>query len=182
MTGRLPRDQQAFTTLLDSKRADFGEIVDRIEKLSTAALSEARAARSKLATLQGAGFAGIVADVQQQLDQLLPVDFPGGVSDHLWPHLTRYFKALNRRLGKLPGNVKRDTELMAQVAPFARVLAEVGKVHHGAEPRPELERLRWMIEEYRVSLFAQDLRTAIPVSDKRLADQAAKAKAEAQRV
>jgi ATP-dependent helicase HrpA len=70
---------------------------------------------------------------------------------------------------------------MAQIAPFARAQADASKAHHGAEPRPELERLRWMIEEYRVSLFAQDLRTAIPVSDKRLAEQAAKAKAEAAR-
>ncbi len=178
----LPRSKQAFTALLDSKRADFGEIVDRIEKHSTAALSEARAARSRLATLQGAAFAAVIADIQQQLEQLLPADFPGGVSDHLWPHLTRYFKALNRRLDKLTGNVKRDAELMTQIAPFVRVLAEVSKVHHGAEQRPELEQLRWMIEEYRVSLFAQDLRTAIPVSDKRLAEQAAKARAEATRV
>jgi ATP-dependent helicase HrpA len=177
----LPRDRAAFQTLLDSKRADFGEIVDRIEKHSTAALGEARTARSKLAALQGATYTAVISDIQQQLDQLLPADFPGGVSDQLWPHLPRYFKALNRRLAKLGDSFKRDAELMAQIAPFARAQADASKAHLGAEPRPELERLRWMIEEYRVSLFAQDLRTAIPVSDKRLAEQAAKAKAEAAR-
>lgn len=178
---QLPRDGKQYVALLDSGRADFGEVVDRIEKLGTVALAEARAVRGKLAAIQGPAFATVTADVQRQLDELLPIDFPAGVSAAMWPHLPRYFKALNRRLDKLAGNLKRDAELMALIAPFTRVLTDVSKINHGAQPRPELERLRWMIEEYRVSLFAQDLRTAIPVSDKRLAEQAEKAKVEAQK-
>jgi ATP-dependent helicase HrpA len=177
----LPRSAAAFTSLLDSKRADFGDVVDRIEKHSTAALSEARTARTRLASLASPAFSAVARDVQQQIDSLLPLDFPAGVSASIWPHLPRYFRAINRRLDKLSGNAKRDAELMAQISPFTRALAEAAKIQHGAQARPELERLHWMIEEYRVSLFAQDLRTAVPVSDKRLADQAAKAKAEAQR-
>ena len=174
----LPRSMQAFTNLLDSRRAEFGEVVDRVESHATAVLQEARTVRAKLAS-QAAASAAANADIQRQLDALLPIDFPEGVSSDIWPHLPRYLKALNRRLDKLAGNVKRDAELMAQVLPFTRALDEVSKNLHAIDRRPQLERLRWMIEEYRVSLFAQDLRTAVPVSDKRLAEQVEKARAEA---
>jgi ATP-dependent helicase HrpA len=129
--------------------------------------------------MQASGSSAAVTDIQKQLDTLLPVDFPEGVANDIWSHLPRYLKALNRRLDKLTGNAKRDAELMAQVAPFTRALIDVSKNLHDVDRRPELERLRWMIEEYRVSLFAQDLRTALPVSDKRLAEQVEKARAEA---
>jgi ATP-dependent helicase HrpA len=67
--------------------------------------------------------------------------------------------------------VRRDAELSAKVRPFATALRTFM-----AEPvisgfRPELEELRWMIEEFRVSLFAQELKTMVRVSEKRLEDQ-----------
>jgi ATP-dependent helicase HrpA len=174
----LPRSAAEFAALLDSKRAEFGDVVDRVESHATATLQEARGVRAKLAALQS-GPSAAVADIQKQLDTLLPVDFPEGVASDIWSHLPRYLKALNRRLDKLTGNAKRDADLMAQVTPFTRALVDVSKNLHEVDRRPELERLRWMIEEYRVSLFAQDLRTALPVSDKRLAEQVEKARAEA---
>ena len=77
-----------------------------------------------------------------------------------------------------PANQKRDTELMRQVSPatqaYQRLLSQAPK----GETHPELDRLQWMIEEFRVSLFAQDLKTALPVSDKRLADQIERARVE----
>ena len=68
---------------------------------------------------------------------------------------------------------------MSKITPFAAGLKQLLASQKGYEPRPEIERLQWMLEEYRVSLFAQDLRTAIPVSDKRLADQLELARREA---
>jgi ATP-dependent helicase HrpA len=89
-------------------------------------------------------------------------------------------KALVRRLDKVAGNLKRDAELMSKVAPSAKVLRELS-ADGRHEPRPELDRLHWMIEEFRVSLFAQDLKTALPVSEKRLVDQVEKAKSESRK-
>jgi ATP-dependent helicase HrpA len=79
----------------------------------------------------------------------------------------------------LRDDVARDRRLEGEVAPFD--VAWQGLVARAAPapPGPELERLRWMIEEFRLSLFAQDLRTLAPVSAKRLEAQLARARAEA---
>ena len=106
-------------------------------------------------------------------------DFPAGVPALLWPHLPRYLKALRRRLDKAPGNQKRDAELAARIAPAVRVFEQINAQVQRARSRTELDRLQWLIEELRVSLYAQDLRTASPVSEKRVAEQVEKARAEA---
>jgi ATP-dependent helicase HrpA len=69
--------------------------------------------------------------------------------------------------------------LMGKIAPFATAVRQLLAAHKTLDRRPEVERLQWMVEEFRVSLFAQDLKTALPVSDKRLADQLELARREA---
>jgi len=174
----LPRSAAQFDALLDRHRSRFGEVVDRVVEHTTSALRELRSARMKLASLDGAAYQPLRTDVQAQLQMLVPGDFPASVPPALWPHLPKYFRALTRRLDKAPANQKRDTELMRQVSPatqaYQRLLSQAPK----GETHPELDRLQWMIEEFRVSLFAQDLKTALPVSDKRLADQIEKARVE----
>ena len=76
-----------------------------------------------------------------------------------------------RRLERARGDVERDRKLQAQVEPFEQ---HVRRLHLSADldmPSSERERLRWMVEEFRLSLFAQDLRTLLPVSAKRLDEQ-----------
>ena len=179
---QLPRSAAEFETLLNKRRAEFGTIVDRLATQIIDVLRESRAAREKLKALQNPAFKSVVDDADAQLSGLIPVGFPLDVPPLLWPHLPRYLKALTRRLDKVPGNVKRDTELVNRVLPFAKAFRELDRAHHAHSHRVELERLQWMIEEFRVSLFAQDLRTATPVSDKRLADQLELARAESRRV
>lgn len=174
----LPRSAAQFDALMERHRSRFGEVVDRVVEHTTAALRELRNARMKLAALEGAVYQPLRTDVQAQLQMLVPGDFPASVPPALWPHLPKYFRALTRRLDKAPSNQKRDTELMRQVSPatqaYQRLLSQAPK----GETHPELDRLQWMIEEFRVSLFAQDLKTALPVSDKRLADQIERARVE----
>jgi len=175
----LPRSAQAFQALLDRCRAEFGAAVDRVGSQALETLKEGRRAREKLASLAGPAFKAAVDDVHAQLAVLLPKEFPSRVPPLLWPHEVRYLRALNRRLDKVAGNAKKDAEAMGKAAPFAAALRQLLASHKGHEPRPEVERLQWMIEEFRVSLFAQDLKTAVPVSDKRLADQLEIARREA---
>jgi ATP-dependent helicase HrpA len=177
----LPRSPAEFQALLDRSRAEFGDGVDRVALQALDILKEARGVREKLASL-GPTFKTIVDDVRQQIAVLLPSSFPAHVPDLLWPHEARYLKALNRRLDKAPGNAKKDLEAMSRVAPFATSLRQLLASHKGHGPRPELDRLQWMVEEFRVSLFAQDLRTALPVSEKRLAEQLELARREAKTV
>ena len=82
-------------------------------------------------------------------------------------HLTRYLKAIAMRLEKLRTDSARDAQKLAELAPlqsnYRRLLAQ-----RKGEPDTRLEEFRWLLEELRVSLFAQELRTPMPVSVKRL--------------
>jgi ATP-dependent helicase HrpA len=171
----LPRTAAQFDALLDRSRGQFGDVVDRVLADVREILREVRGVRQKLASLNGPVFQALQQDVQAQLRTLVPADFPAGVPAVLWPHVPRYLKALARRLDKALGNQKRDAELMARVKPAMRALEDVSKQLHRDESHAEMERLQWLIEELRVSLFAQDLRTAVPVSEKRVAEQIARA-------
>ena len=174
----VPRDASAFEKLLDTHRATFGNVVDRVASHVTEVLRDARSVREKVASLQNPTFKAVADDVRQQMQALVPAGFPFDVPSVLWPHLSRYMKALTRRLDKMAGNLKRDSELIARIAPFTKAFREISARVHPHEPRGELDRLHWMIEEFRVSLFAQDLKTAVPVSEKRLAQQVELARAE----
>jgi ATP-dependent helicase HrpA len=180
--GVLPRSAIEFQALLDQRRGSFGETVDRVGAHALDTLRELRAVRLKLGGLQGPAFAALNDQVHAQLARLVPETFPAGVHEALWPHLPRYMKALNRRLGKVAGNIKRDAELASKITAFGQAAEKLAKAPVAAALRPEFNQLQWMIEELRVSIFAQDLRTAIPVSEKRVADQVEKAKLEAERV
>jgi ATP-dependent helicase HrpA len=178
----LPRDAAQFQALLDRRRADFGTLVDKLAAQVTDVLREMRAARDKLNALKTPGFAAVIDDARLQLERLIPPGFPLDVPALLWPHLPRYLKALTRRLDKVAGNLKRDVELMNRVTPFVRAFRDLDKATHAHAPRIQLDRLQWMIEEFRVSLFAQDLKTATPVSEKRLTEQVELSRAENRRV
>jgi ATP-dependent helicase HrpA len=169
--GALPRSAAQFDALLDKNRARFGEVTDRVIEHTTSALRELRNARMKLAALEGPTFQALRTDVQAQLQMLVPGDFPASVPTALWPHLPRYFKPLTRRLDKAPGNQKRDADLMKQISPATQAYQRLRSQAPKGETHPELDRLQWMIEEFRVSLFAQHLGTAVPVSEKRLDEQ-----------
>src|SRR5690606_10816080 len=106
-----------------------------------------------------------VADMREQLDGLVR---PGFVADTGWqrlPHLTRYLNAVRRRLDRLPSQPDRDRQAMAQVHQVYEAYERL-RARDGADPR--VERIGWMIEELRVSLFAQQLGTAHPVSVPRI--------------
>ena len=80
------------------------------------------------------------------------------------------------RLERLAGNPKKDADIAKILAPLDQAAK---RLTGQAAMQPELDKLKWMIEELRVSLFAQDLKTAIPVSEKRVAEQLEKARKEA---
>src|SRR5205814_10370024 len=88
-------------------------------------------------------------------------------------HLARFLKAIGVRLGKLStAGHSRDADRMAEIATFWQAYLAKSK-DHGARGivDPALGHFRWMIEAFRVSLFAQELRTSIPISAKRLERQ-----------
>jgi ATP-dependent helicase HrpA len=167
----LPRTAQDFTKLLDARRAQLSDVADRLATTITLTLKEWRAARAALDGLRPGAFADMAAEVNAQLTMLLPPDFIESTPRPWLDYLPRYLKAVTRRIERLPPNVKRDAELAVKVRPFATALRAFLAEPVISGVRPELEELRWMIEEFRVSLFAQELKTMVRVSEKRLEDQ-----------
>jgi ATP-dependent helicase HrpA len=174
----LPRTEAQFAARVNAARSNVaacGEHVAHAVKGVLAALKEARAA---LVTLSAPAFAAGRDSIQCQLAALLAPGWVRRTPAAAFTQLPKYVKAAARRAQRLHDDVHRDQKLDAQVAPFAAALRELDTKCGPFGPGPELERLRWMIEEFRLSLFAQDLRTQGPVSAKRLEAQLAKARDE----
>jgi len=167
----LPRSSAEFAQRLESRRGALTEVADQLAATLLSGLKELRAARTALRTLAPAVFADAIADITAQLQTMLPPAFIE-VTPHPWlDYLPRYLKAVTRRIERLAGNLKRDAELSAKVKPFSAALRSLSAQPSLAGTGEQLEQLRWMIEEFRVSLFAQELRTMMKVSEKRLAEQ-----------
>jgi ATP-dependent helicase HrpA len=176
----LPRNQLDFNSALEGRRALLSDVADRLAATILSTLKEWRGARAALENLHSASFADVVADINAQLTLLLPPDFIESTPRPWLDYLPRYLKAITRRIERLPPNVRRDAELAAKVKPFVTALRTLMAQPMIAGVRPELEQLRWMIEEFRVSLFAQDLKTMLRVSEKRLTEQLSVARASLQ--
>src|SRR3954468_4739642 len=165
----LPMTQSEFARRVDAGRSRFTLIAQEIARLAKTILAERQALEKRLATAER-GFQPVAADIRAQLARLLA---PGWLSRTPWErlqHVPRYLKAAALRLEKLRADPQRDQRLAAELGmleqPFRReVSARLRNDAAGAE----LEQFGWLLEELRVSLFAQELRTPVPVSVKRLA-------------
>jgi ATP-dependent helicase HrpA len=93
--------------------------------------------------------------------------------------MPKYLRAAARHATRLRNDAVRARRLEAEAAPFDAALRELAARADPGPPGAELERLRWMIEEFRLSLHAQELRTLEPVSAKRLEAQLRRARTEA---
>jgi len=117
-------------------------------------------------------YAAAVTDIQAQLKRLMGKNFLADTPFERLQHYPRYFKGIQVRLDKLKTNPARDAQLMADYAPlwtnYERRAIQLAKL--GAAD-PQIEQFRWLLEELRISLFAQELRTPVPVSVKRLQKQ-----------
>ncbi|MGZ8273522.1 MAG: DUF3418 domain-containing protein, partial [Burkholderiaceae bacterium] len=160
-----PKDRAGFVARKDEARGKLTLIAQEIARLVATIVQEAAPIARKLNGLKG--FTAAVTDVEQQLSRLFARRFITTAPAGALAHYPRYLKAIATRLDKLKDDPARDAARMAEVAalqtPFVRELAARKGV---ADAR--LDEFRWLLEELRVSLFAQELRTPMPVSVKRL--------------
>jgi ATP-dependent helicase HrpA len=160
-----PTDDASFAARKLEAKGRLNLIAQEVARLVTTIVQEAAPVPKKLNGLRS--FAAVVADVEQQLRQLFPAGFIVDTPSAQLAHYPRYLKAVVARLDKLKSDPARDAQHLAELAqlatPYARELAARKGV---ADPR--LVEFRWLLEELRVSLFAQELRTPMPVSVKRL--------------
>lgn len=109
-------------------------------------------------------------DVRGQLGRLVFAGFVTATGSRRLPDILRYLRAIDRRLSKLPEEPWRDQEWMDRVHKVEDDYQDVlGKLHPARRTDPDVVEIRWMIEELRVSFFAQTLGTPTPVSEKRIA-------------
>lgn len=109
----------------------------------------------------------VVNDIRQQMETLFAPDFLSATAWQWLMQYSRFLRAITQRLEKSPHPGPRDKENTEEVARYWRRYHEVCDLGH-TDKKAEIDLLRWMVEEYRVSLFAQSLGTSMPVSGKRL--------------
>ena len=161
----LPTNAQDFERRVQEGRGRLTLIANEVARLALTILQEYAAAVRKLKDTKGAPDA--VADAQQQLQRLVPKNFLAAAP---WPqlaHFARYLKAIVLRLDKFRADPARDAARLAELRPqeqrYWRLVAE-----RKGQVDARMQELRWLLEELRVSFFAQELRTPQPVSVKRL--------------
>ena len=168
----LPRDGAALAALAERKRGAWAEHAERLARLTLDVLKLWHGLQKRFKGKIDLTHAVALNDIKQQLGNLV---FPGFVRDTpaIWlKELPRLLKAVELRLEKLPSQVQKDRVWSGELSNlWAQYQARLNK--HGQEGKrdPQLEAYRWLLEEYRVSLFAQQLGTKVPVSDKRLSKQ-----------
>ncbi len=116
----------------------------------------------------------LCARIREDLDILVPRNFPADYSPDRLAEIPRYLRGMEIRVERGVNNPEKDQAKALQVRPFIEALAEMEKglsPHATGEKREAVEVFRWMIEEFKVSLFAQELKTRFPVSSKRLEKQ-----------
>nr|WP_239066532.1 ATP-dependent RNA helicase HrpA [Demequina activiva] len=166
------RDAGAYERAREHVRAGLEDEAYRIAGLVADALAAYRDLDAALSGATSMALLAVVADLRSQSSALVGEGFLERTPLDRLSHLPRYLKAAALRLDKAQSDPNRDAALMWQVREVSDEVATVRAAVENGRPDPEraarLERARWMIEELRVSLFAQGLGTSEPVSDKRI--------------
>ncbi|MDZ5635759.1 ATP-dependent RNA helicase HrpA [Janthinobacterium sp. GMG1] len=161
----LPLDAASFAKRQTEGKSRLVLLVNEIARLLSQVLTEFHGLPKRLQNIPAAA----ATDIQAQLQGLVHKRFLTENEYTQLAHFPRYLKAINVRLEKLRADPARDIKLMAEwqsaAAPYLR---QTKDRQAGKNTDPKLVDFRWMLEELRVSLFAQELRTPMPVSAKRL--------------
>ncbi len=162
-------DEDGFAALQAAVRPRLpdamADVLARVERVLGAAADVER----RLSSTPSLTVLASLTDAREQVDRLV---YPGFVAATGWqrlPDLVRYLRALQHRLERLPERPERDRAAMAELALVQAAFDRAGEALPAARREAtDMVAVRWMIEELRVGLFAQTIRTAYPVSAKRV--------------
>ena len=164
LDGKEPlRSKAAFEARIATHRAGIGLPAQELSRSVQSSLERLSRVQS---ALPGAT-AACAADIRAQLAWLVPAGFLLVTPWERLREFPRYLQAIEQRLEKAGRDPRRDAQLAAQVMPLESRYRERVRAERGALP-PAEDEFRWLLEELRVSLFAQQLRTRVPVSARRL--------------
>jgi ATP-dependent helicase HrpA len=162
------RDALAWGRLLEEVRVGAAEVATRVVTRTALALSWAQVIDARLARMTASALGPSTGDIRTQLDRLVYPGFVTATGGHRLIDLIRYLKGILARLDKLPEDPWRDREKMR---PIVALEAELNRLTGGRDRwtgDPDVDAVRWMIEELRVSVWAQALGTPAPVSEARV--------------
>ncbi|WP_026349982.1 ATP-dependent RNA helicase HrpA [Bordetella sp. FB-8] len=160
-----PANEQQFESRRNEGKGRLGLLAQEAARLAGSILIEYGALQRKLP--QAKPHPAAYADLQQQQGVLMPKWFIRDMPHAQLAHYPRYLKAAVARIDKLRADPERDAKLMGEMAPLLTQYQRARSALKGA-PDPALDEFRWLLQELRVALFAQELRTPMPVSVKRL--------------
>ncbi|WP_285725339.1 ATP-dependent RNA helicase HrpA [Psychromicrobium xiongbiense] len=167
----LPWTEAEYEALFEACRADLIDTVFAVVAVVERILASARRIERTLGTSSSLALISTLSDLRTQLADLVYPGFVARTGYAQLSQLPRYLAAMERRLEKLAGAaaIARDTQNMVVVQTLGRDYHDaVSAVSAGRSVPPGLSRVRWMLEELRVSLFAVELGTAYTVSEKRI--------------
>ncbi len=174
----LPRTKDEFHQFKEANRGNIGQTLDEVIPVIKLIMQQYHLLMKKLKKSNQLAFAFAASDIKHQVDQLMPTGFIGFIPLEWLKHYPRYFKAMIARLDKLQGNLQKDKLLQLKVMGWQEQYEIlINQLPAELNCFPQVLPLNWMMQEYRVSLFAQELGTSIPVSDKRWKAQLILAKA-----
>ena len=165
LTEPWPTDELLFKARLEEGRSRLNLIAQEVARQAGVVLIEYAAALRKLKDARAPK--DVADDIQAQLQRLVPKRFVLQTPWAQLQHLPRYLKAVVLRLDKQRTDPARDAQRLGELRPLEqRYLRRLAEMRGSQDAR--LDEYRWLLEELRVSLFAQELRTPQPVSTKRL--------------
>jgi ATP-dependent helicase HrpA len=167
MAEPLPATQAEFAQRCEEGKTRLSLLAQELCRLVAGILAEYQALRKKLQGVKT--FPQAQREIEEQLANLLPKNFIAATPPERLQHFPRYLKAVALRLEKLRADPARDARWSAEFNPLWQTWQrEDLKQRKQGVADPQLEQFRWLLEELRVSLYAQELRTPVPVSVKRL--------------
>jgi ATP-dependent helicase HrpA len=167
--GPVPRTEAAYDAMRAAVVPRLTERLAGVLVLTAELLAAAHDLRTRAEALTGAAVAGVADDLATQLDELVFPDFLTITGWARLPDVRRYLAAMGRRLDALPERPARDRVLMADVQALETdVDAWRSALPPARRATAEAQDVWWQVQELRVSLFANGIRTAGPVSEKRI--------------
>ncbi|HQQ63201.1 MAG TPA: ATP-dependent RNA helicase HrpA [Pseudomonadales bacterium] len=168
--GELPRSKADFEQRLTEKKSSLHSVAQKMDQVLSQAVLLAQGIQQHLDLLKATEAKITVQDIRSQLASLWFAGFLRATPYDELVQYARYMEALQKRLEKLRGGVVRDQQAVAQLQRYWQpVLAWMEKKNHGELPVAQ-QSLRWLLEEWRIALFAQPMKTRVPVSEKRVAE------------
>ncbi|MDD2685115.1 MAG: ATP-dependent RNA helicase HrpA [Gallionella sp.] len=161
----LPTNESQFTARGKEAKNRLLLIAQEIARLVATVLSEHQALQKSLPQLKA--YPAVAQDVRAQVEWLLHKRFVADTPFERMQHLPRYLKAVNLRIEKLRVNPARDAQCLSQMQPLLQAWQKLRQSQLGTHD-PRMDEFAWMLQELRVSLFAQELKTPVIVSVKRL--------------